>query len=56
MTDQQLAQLESEAEAEYRAERAKKMAQAMKAVDEVAPHMGFINHVSVFRSWNQKGQ
>jgi len=36
MTDNQLAQLEARIEAEYRAEQAQRMEQAMKAVNEVS--------------------
>ena len=54
MTDQQLARLEKQAEAEWRKEQAEKMTQAMKAVDFVAPAMGLINYVSVERTWKHK--
>lgn len=54
MTDQQLARLEKQAEAEWRKEQAEKMAQAKKAVDFVAPAMGLINYVSVERTWKHK--
>ena len=36
MTDKQLAEMEAKAEREYRAEQAARMAQAMKAVNEVS--------------------
>lgn len=52
MTTQQLDELEAKAEAEYRAEQAERMAQAMKAVDFVAPAMRHINHVGLVAKWD----
>lgn len=54
MTDQQLAALEAKAEAEWRKEQAERMGQAMKAVDFVAPAMGYINHVGLVAKWEAK--
>lgn len=49
MTDKQLAELEAKAEAAHREEMAKRMAEAMKAVNQVAPQMHHINYLSVGR-------
>jgi hypothetical protein len=54
MTDKQLAELEAKAEANNRAEQAERMAQAMKAVNEVAPQMGRISHVGLIASWDRR--
>lgn len=54
MTVKQLAELEAKAEAGYRAEQAERMAMAMRAVDQIAPQMGCINHVGLIASWNRR--
>lgn len=54
MTDQQLAEHEAAADAEWRKEQAERMAVAMRAVNEVAPHIGFTSHVGLIASWNKR--
>ena len=56
MTDKQLAEMEAKAEAEYRAEQSARMAQAMKAVDFVAPAMGHISHVGLVATWDRRSK
>lgn len=56
MTEQKLKELEARFEREYHEEQIRRMAIAMKAINEVAPQMCRISHVGLVAKWERNAK